>query len=182
MLQGWLYVFSANNQEGWWVGAGRQQHGPLYHCWLTCGMSFISPKKAALWASHGSDALSCRPHPNSNHFPTSLPTTLFQVPTDEIYPDTVRTSRDTTPAPNPLCSAGERPPPRPPPSYSPNCTRSPASTKGWPSAERGSWLQKQKGPRRQGTDGSPRGAPGSMGRKRRLKKAISTHTGGQCPY
>ena len=28
------------------MGAGREQHGPLYHCWLTRGMSFISPKES----------------------------------------------------------------------------------------------------------------------------------------
>lgn len=79
MLRGWLYIFSANNQEG----RGWEQVGS----WLICRTSFISPKEncslglpLALTPSAGALILS------HNHFPTINPMTLFQVPTDDDLP------------------------------------------------------------------------------------------------
>lgn len=91
MLQGWLYIFSANNQEG----GGWEQVGS----WLICRTSFISPKENCslglpLVLTPSAGALILPP----NHFPTIHPMTCSRCQLMKIYPDTMRTSRGATPA------------------------------------------------------------------------------------
>lgn len=79
------------------MGAGREQHGPVYPCWLNA--AYFTQRRLLSGLPTGPGALSGSPPPTSNHFPTRLPTTLFQVPADEIYPGSMKTSRGATPAP-----------------------------------------------------------------------------------